>query len=145
MYEFSVEAQISAEAEEVWAVVTDVAGWPAWDPHEKAARLDGPFEPGTIGWSKPHGGPATEWTITQVVPFRSWGSECGLPGGKITGLNTFEPFAEGKLRCVKTVQVFGPLVPLFRLYFGRRMRADMHKTFAALERKAARRRAAVAP
>ena len=63
MYEFSVEAQISAEAEEVWAVVTDVAGWPAWDPHEKAARLDGPFEPGTIGWSKPHGGPATEWTI----------------------------------------------------------------------------------
>ena len=99
MYEFSVEAQLSAEAEEVWAVVTDVAGWPAWDPHEKAARLDGPFE----------------------------------------------PFAEGKLRCVKTVQVFGPLVPLFRLYFGRRMRADMHKTFAALERKAARRRAAVAP
>ena len=145
MYEFGAEAEINADAESVWAAVTDVAGWPAWDPHEKAARLDGPFAPGTSGWSKPNGGPATDWTITEVVPLRRWGSECGLPGGKITGTNTFEPLPDGKLRCVKTVRVSGPLVPLFRFFFARRMRADMLKTFAALEQEAARRHAAVAP
>jgi hypothetical protein len=142
MYEFSAQAEITADAESVWAVVADVDGWPAWDPHEQDARLDGPFAPGTTGWSKPNGGPATDWTITEVDPLRSWASECGLPGGKIAGRNTFEPRAGGKLRCVKTVRVYGPLAPLFRFYFGRRMRADMLKTFAALEREAARRHAA---
>ena len=145
MYEFGAEAEINANVESVWAVVTDVAGWPAWDPHEKAARLDGPFAPGTAGWSKPHGGPATDWTITEVVPRTCWGSECSLPGGKITGLNTFEPLPNGKLRCFKRVQVFGPLVPLFRFHFARHMRADMLKTFAALEQEAARRHEEVAP
>jgi hypothetical protein len=142
MYEFSAQAEITADVATAWAVVADVNGWPAWDPHEQAARLDGPFAPGTTGWSKPHGGPATDWTITDVVPLRHWASECGLPGGKITGLNTFEPRGDGKLRCVKTVRVYGPLAPLFRFYFGRRMRADMLKTFTALEREAARRHAA---
>lgn len=145
MYEISAAAEIDADVDAVWAVVTDVASWAAWDPHEEAARLDGPFAPGTAGWSKPHGGPATDWTITQVVPLTCWRSECGLPGGKIIGMNAFEPLADGKIRCVKTVRVTGPLVPLFRFHFGRRMRADMFTTFAALEREAARRRTAVTP
>jgi hypothetical protein len=41
--------------------------------------------------------------------------------------------------------VSGPLVPLFRLWFGRRVRRDMHRTFAALEREALRRDAATTP
>src|SRR5436305_13044638 len=82
MYEFSVEAQLSAEAEEVWAVVTDVAGWPGWDPHEKAARLDGRLEPGTIGWSKPHGGPATRGNIAQGGPGGSGGAGRRPAGGR---------------------------------------------------------------
>ncbi|MFC5183823.1 SRPBCC family protein [Actinomadura harenae] len=144
MYEISAEAVITGDIETVWDTVCDVAGWPAWDPHEKDARLDGPFEAGTIGWSKPNGGPSTDWTITEVVPFERWGSECGLPGGKITGMNEFEPLPGGRIRCTKTMRVSGPLVPLFRFYFGRRVRADMFKTFTALEAEAARRGARAA-
>jgi hypothetical protein len=133
MYEIHEETVIKGDLPAVWAMVTDVGNWPSWDPHEEAARLDGAFEAGGTGWSKPRGGPATDWTITEVVPMRRWASECGLPGGRITGVNTFSAAGDGQVRCTKTVRVTGPLVPLFRFYFGRRMREDMHRTWAALE------------
>lgn len=136
MYEISSDTVINADPAAVWALVTDVANWPAWDPHEQDARLDGPFREGTTGWSKPRGGPGTAWSITDVVDGRSWSSECQLPGGKLTGTTVYEPLGDGRLRCAKTIRVSGPLVPLFRLYFGRRIRADMHKTWAALEKAA---------
>ncbi len=139
MYEMTEQTTVHGDIDAVWAVVTDVAGWPGWDPHEQQARLDGPFQAGTTGWSKPNGGPATAWTITEVVPRRRWSSECALPGGKLTGENLFEPRGDGQIRCTRTIRVSGPLVPLFRWYFGRRIRRDMHRTWAALEREAARR------
>jgi hypothetical protein len=139
MYEITAEAIITAELDTVWTTVIDVDGWPTWDPHELDARLDGTFESGATGWSRPHGGPATTWTITEVVERRSWRSECGLPGGKLSGVNTFESAGEGRVRCTKTVYVTGPLVPLFRFHFGRGIRRDMLRTFAALEREANRR------
>jgi hypothetical protein len=137
MYEIKAEMTINADLAAVWQLVTDVPNWPAWDPHEEGARLDGDFVVGTTGWSKPHGGPATEWTITDVVDKRKWSSECPLPGGKLTGDNLFEP-VDGGVRCTKIVHVRGPLVPLFRFYFGKRIKRDMLKTFAAMEQTAAR-------
>jgi hypothetical protein len=139
MYTISAEATITADLPAVWAVVTDVNGWPGWDPHEQEARLEGPFQVGATGWSKPRGGPATTWTVTEVVARRRWASTCPLPGGRLTGVTTFEPLGGGRVRCVKTVSATGPLVVLFRLYFGRRIRRDMLRTFAALEREAGRR------
>ncbi|SDH35027.1 SRPBCC family protein [Nonomuraea jiangxiensis] len=139
MYEITAETVITGDLAVIWETATDVGGWSAWDPHEEAARLDGEFAVGGRGWSKPHGGPATDWTITEVVPCERWASECGLPGGGLAGVNTFERHGDGRVRCVKTVRVSGPLVPLFRLYFGRRIRRDMYRTFAALEREAWRR------
>jgi len=41
----------------------------------------------------------------------------------------------------KTGRITVPLVPLFRLYFGPRMRRDMRKTWTALEGEVARRAA----
>jgi hypothetical protein len=139
MYEFGEEAVISGDTAAVWAVVTDVDNWPAWDPHEQQARLDGPFAAGTTGWSKPNGGPGTTWTLTAVVPYREWASECTLPGGKLTGVNVYEPLDDRRIRCAKTIRVTGPLAPLFRFYFARRIRRDMFKTWTALQRQAALR------
>lgn len=143
MYEITESATIDGEVGAVWAVVTDVAGWPSWDPHEEAARLDGPFMTGTDGWSKPRGAPGASWTITAVEPEHLWSSACNLPGGALSGVNTFETIGDGTVRCTKSVRVTGPLVPLFRLWFGPRMRRDMRLTFAALQREVARRSAAV--
>ncbi|KAA2265104.1 hypothetical protein F0L68_05440 [Solihabitans fulvus] len=144
MYRITDETVIDGDLATVWSVVTDVDNWRAWDPHEEDARIDGEFAAGATGWSKPHGAPGATWTITDVVEGRSWASQCALPGGRLVGENTFEALGDGRIRCVKSVHVYGPLVPLFRLYFGRRIRRDMSRTFAALEREAARRAATAA-
>jgi hypothetical protein len=137
MYRISADTIISGDLAAVWTVVTDVDSWATWDPHEEEARLDEAFALGGTGWSKPRGGPGTLWTITEVIEQRRWSTECALPGGKLTGQNDFEQLGDGRIQCAKTVSVTGPLVPLFRLYFGRRIRRDIFKTWAALERAAA--------
>ncbi|HJP79735.1 MAG TPA: SRPBCC family protein [Pseudonocardiaceae bacterium] len=142
MYRISAQRTITGDLAAIWRVATDVDAWPSWDPHEEAARLDGEFAAGSTGWSKPHGGPATDWTITEVVDRRSWSSECALPGGKLTGRNEFDDLGDGTVRCTKTVDVYGPLVPLFRLWFGKRIRTDLIRTFEALEKAALNRTAA---
>lgn len=139
MYRITEAAVINGDVAQVWAIATDVSGWPAWDPHEEAARLDGPFAAGTTGWSKPKGAPAANWTITAVEAGRMWSSACGLPGGELRGVNIFDVCGPATVRCTKTVMVTGPLVPLFRLWFGPRIRRDMRRTFAALQVEAARR------
>jgi uncharacterized protein YndB with AHSA1/START domain len=136
MYRISAQRTIKGDPRAIWRLVTDVDNWPNWNPHEEAARLDGEFAVGGTGWSKPRGGPATTWTITEVVERRSWASECALPGGKLSGRTEFTDLGDGTVRCTKTVDVSGPLVPLFRLWFGKRIRADLDRTFAALEAEA---------
>jgi hypothetical protein len=41
------EIDISAPLETVWRLQTDVNGWPAWQTEITAARLNGPFQPGS--------------------------------------------------------------------------------------------------
>jgi hypothetical protein len=137
MYEIAAETVISADISAVWRIVSDVERWPDWDPHEDQARLDGEFAVGTVGWVKQKGNPPATFTLTEVVPERRWASECKLPGGSLWGSNEYEPLPDGKIRCTRTVRVTGPLVPLFRFYFGKRMHRDFFRTWAALEARAA--------
>jgi hypothetical protein len=139
MYSIKAETIIQGDIGVVWDTVTDVNHWTDWDPHEQEARLDGPFMTGAIGWSKPRKGPGTAWVITKVVEKQQWASECKLPGGKLSGESTFELLEDGRIHCTKNMSVTGPLVPLFRFYFGRHIRHDMFATWTALEREATRR------
>ena len=142
MYVITSSRVVRGDVAAIWEVSTDVARWPEWDPHEQGARLDGPFAVGTRGWSKPRGGPGADWTLTEVEPGRAWGSACALPGGGLRGRGTFEALGEDRVRCTRTIEVTGPLVPLFRLWFGPRIRCDLDRTWVALEAEVARRAAA---
>jgi hypothetical protein len=139
MYSFGEEAVIEGDIAAIWAAVTDVAGWPAWDPHEEKARLDGPFAPGTKGWNKPRGAPAGSFTIVDVEPFRMWSARAGIPFGSLRGVNRFEPLDDGRVRVSKVFEVHGPFAPIFRLIWEKGVRSDMRLTFRALEAEARRR------
>jgi hypothetical protein len=122
MYSFGEEAVITGSISTVWQVATDIGGWPSWDPHEQKARFAGDFAPGAKGWSKPAGA-----------------SEAGIPFGRLRGENRYQPLGDGRIRVSKRVEVHGPFGPLFHLIWEKKMRADMHKSFSALEDEARRR------
>ncbi|MFE3192295.1 SRPBCC family protein [Nocardia sp. NPDC059240] len=139
MYSFSEAAVIKGDVDKIWAVATDVNRLAEWDPHEEKSRIDGEFAPGTKGWVKPKGAPAGPFTIVAVEPGKSWSSEAGIPFGKLRGRNTFEDLGDGTVRVTKNVEIHGPMGPLFKLIWEKRMRADMPLTFAAMEQEALRR------
>ena len=81
-----LERVVSAPVEKVWALHTDVAGWPSWQKDIAAARLDGSFLPdASFTWTaKGLDEPVTS-TIYAVEPGRStlWGG----PSAGITGVH----------------------------------------------------------
>jgi hypothetical protein len=135
MYELRSTTLVSGSCAAVWTILTDVAHWADWDPHEEAARISGPFVAGSKGWSKPHGGPAADWLLTQVTSGESWSTECGLPAGKLSGTTTLTPMSGGRVQVTRVMRATGPFSLLFRYYFGPRIQRDLELTWAALQRE----------
>ncbi|MFJ9641463.1 SRPBCC family protein [Streptomyces sp. NPDC101206] len=81
---------IDAPLTTVWAVHTDIAAWPSWNPDiDRAQPGDGPLVPGSsFGWRS--GGLEITSTVHELVPGRRivWGG----PAAGITGVHvwTFE-------------------------------------------------------
>ena len=82
--------------------------------------------------------PEPSGTILGLICAPSAG-EAGIPFGRLRGENRYEPLPDGRIRVSKRVEVHGPFGPLFHLIWESKMRADMHKSFAALEAEARRR------
>lgn len=76
----SVEVEIAAPVETVWALLTAIDGWPSWNPDVKSVSIDGPTVEGTsFRWKA---GPSTiRSSIVRVDPPRliAWtGSTLGI-------------------------------------------------------------------
>jgi hypothetical protein len=61
------EIEVAAAPEVVWGVLTEISGWPDWNPDVKSASLEGPLAPGTqFRWKA---GPGTiSSTLQHVEP-----------------------------------------------------------------------------
>lgn len=145
MYVFGGEMVIGGDIGAVWAVWTDMERFPEWDPREEETRLDGAFGPGATGYSRQRGNPGGPFTVTIVEPERRWTAESPLPGGRLVIHHLLEPAGGNRVRVAKRYEVHGPLIPLFRCYYGPRVRRALGGTFAALETEAARRGAGQRP
>ena len=133
---FQCEATFDAEPAAVWKVWTDVSAWPEWDLTKEIARIDGPFVLGAAGWAKQRGNFGGPFTVTASEPERRWVSECPCPLGKVVFDHRIEPGQDGRVRVIKSVEVFGGFAPLFRLMFSARMRRDIAESLEALGRRA---------
>jgi len=125
--------------EEVWAVWSDLASYPSWDPREEINQPNGPMAPGTRGAFKQRGRGAGTYLITEVEPGRRWVSETALPGGKLVIDHRIEQ-ALGRTTATKIYTAEGPMALAFRLFFARGIRREMPRSFAALEAEIRRRR-----
>jgi len=65
----SAESLIQASPDVIWSVLTDIEGWPGWNPDVERAELAGPLAPGSVFRWKAGGAPVVS-TIQEVVPRR---------------------------------------------------------------------------
>jgi hypothetical protein len=103
----------SASPDAVWRRYVDVEHWSAWSRHGvEWSRLDGPFEVGTRGTSKPPGLPAGRFRLVVVEPDARFLSESRLPGCRLRFEHRVEPVASGS-RIRHTATIDGPLAFLY--------------------------------
>ena len=139
MFSFTESTTIDADIAQVWRIVSDVPHWHVWDPHVEQSRFEGEFAVGGKGWTKPKGAPAGSFVVTDVDPQRGYSTRSPMPFGKMLISNTYQPVESGRVAVGRTVEVHGPFVPIFRLFWAKGMRADVRTSFTALEAEARRR------
>ena len=113
MKEFSAEIEINATPEVVWAVLTNAASYPEWDPNMKS--IEGTIGPGeklvlhTTLTSR-----AFTVTVSELTPSSKMVWKSGMPIGLFKGERTFliTPRGEGVHFSLKEV-FSGLLSPIF--------------------------------
>ena len=101
-----------------WERLTDFAGWPDWNPHCLAARLDGPLAAGTLlelQLRHPRGRDFyTRPRLTVVEPAREIAWEARALGLRATTRTLLEPEADGT-RLTIDARAEGPMAFTYRM------------------------------
>ena len=115
VWRFEHSAKSAATKENVWPRYVDVANWREWSVEGvEWSRLDGPFEVGSTGKSKPPGRlPAGSFRVDAVVPNEMFRSETKLPGARLLFEHIIEPADEGVTITHRAI-LDGPLARLWR-------------------------------
>jgi hypothetical protein len=134
----SAEIEILAPPESVFAVISDIAAWPRWNPDVRAAAIEGPFDRGSrFQWKA---GPSTiSSTLEHVEPPRRivWtGKSLG-----IRAIHVYELIPRGERTLVVTKESWdGVFVQLLRKGLGRTLQKLLEAGLRALKTETERSR-----
>ena len=108
---WSVEhtAHSRASTQAVWALWSDTAEWPRWNPTIADVSLDGPFAEGTTGRLKPTHGPKAEMVLRDVRPAAGFTDVARLPGAQMRVEHEVADVPEGGSRVTERAVLHGPL------------------------------------
>src|SRR5512147_2883847 len=97
MPHFSVTTDIAAPPERVWPVISEVERWHEWTPSITRVRLlgKGPFAVGSRAFIRQPRLPPALWTVTEIVPGRSFTWVSVAPGLRVSGFHGVEPTPAG--------------------------------------------------
>jgi uncharacterized protein YndB with AHSA1/START domain len=104
---------IAAPADTVWAILSDVERWSTWTASITSVELDGPLAVGAKAKVRQPKLPPTTWTVTEVVPGRSFTWRATSPGSRATGEHEITPTGDGRCEVRLTLDQEGPLGRLF--------------------------------
>ncbi|QRO01581.1 SRPBCC domain-containing protein [Archangium violaceum] len=113
MKEFKASTTIHAPAEKIWAILTQVATWPEWDPY--CEKIEGRVAPGEKikAFSKLSPGRAFPVKVTELVPNQKMTWTGGMPLGLFKGVRTFSLTPKGDNTDFTLHEVFsGPMLAL---------------------------------
>lgn len=111
---YEATSTINASPEAVWAVLSDGAGWPAWDSGVDA--VDGKIAGGETIKIRSQAAPGRAFPVkvTRFEPPAQLRFSGGMPLGLFRGVRTYEvaPDGAGNVRFHLREEYTGPLLPL---------------------------------
>ena len=132
---FEESILISATAEKVFSLYSNVPGWPSWDPDVRESSIDGPFAPGARGTLRPSNGPKARITLTEVAQNRLFTVESRLPLCVMRFEHELSD-ASGQTRARHRVSFSGVMAPVFGRLIGSQIRNGLPRTLEGLKRAA---------
>ena len=132
MWDFEHSVQAPAARERVWALCTDVSGWPNWNPGVARAELDGPVAEGATGTVRGAGGPASTLKVLAIEPDRRFVTEASERFMRLRFEFELADMGGGQLRITHRVRMTGVATPLMRRTVGRRLERSIPAALAAL-------------
>lgn len=133
---FSITVEIRATPQRVWAVLSDVEGWPEWTPSVRSAeRLDaGPLAVGSRARIRqPKLLPAV-WRITSIEKGSAFTWVTRSPGLSVTAHHLVEATPDGS-RATLSIRFEGLLAPLVALLTRRLNNRYLRLEGAGLKRR----------
>jgi uncharacterized protein YndB with AHSA1/START domain len=133
--DFSINVDIDAPPDRVWAVMSDIEKWHEWTASVRSIsrREHGPIRPGHRAWVRQPKFPPALWTVTDVSE-RSFTWVSRAPGMVVTANHFVTPVGTGSRATLSLhfADILGPL-------FGRLTR-DINNRYLAMEAAGLKRR-----
>ncbi len=136
MWEFEDSIDTPATRERVWALYTDVASWPSWNPGVGRAELDGPVAEGVTGTVRGVGGPSSKLKVLAVEPERRLVTQASERFMQPRFEHELTDGDDGRLRITHRVRMTGIATPLMKRTVGRRLQRTIPAALAALAERA---------
>jgi uncharacterized protein YndB with AHSA1/START domain len=136
MWDFEHSVEAHASRERVWALWTDISGWPRWHPGVARAELDGPMAEGATGTIRAAGGPTSTLKVLEVDADRSFVTEASERFMRLRFEHELADTDGGQLRLTQRVSMTGLATPLMRRTVGARLERSIPGALAALVERA---------
>ena len=108
MWTRAAATEIDAPAARLWALFTDVDGWPAWNAGIARIALHGPFRNGTVFRMQPPGMAPFDSTLREVEPVRGFTDETVFGDTVVRVRHAIEPLADHRVRVIFRTEATGP-------------------------------------
>lgn len=111
-------------AKQIWTIWSDINARHLWDLDTEWARLDEPFQEGSVFQFKPKGGPKLSMTITECTPLVSFTDCFKAPLCKLYGIHSMKETKDG-LEITTSIKITGVLGFLLRKIIGEKVAGEV--------------------
>jgi uncharacterized protein YndB with AHSA1/START domain len=138
MWEWEFEHSVEADAspDRIWALWTDIAEWPSWNPGVGYAELDGPVAEGATGTVHAVDGPASTLKVLEIEPQRRFVTEASERFVRLRFEHELAEAGGGGLRITHRVQMTGAGTPVMKRTVGPRLERSIPAALDALVARA---------
>jgi hypothetical protein len=147
MWTFEHGQTTKAGTAEVFALLSNVAGWPEWNAGVESVTLDGPFVAGTRGVMAVPDQDPLSFRLIWVDPQKGFEDETELPeaGVVVRVRHTLDALPEAGTRITYRATIDGPAADEIGPEIGPAITADFPTVVAALAERAEAAHGAVTP